>query len=148
MTPEILAYTAGAIDSDGCIQLMKRKKESDGIYVLRICLSHVGEQVPLWLSRNHGGKVFTIKMSKMNRSMFRWTLEGNKAADLLEKIIPYLVLKAERAKVGIQYQKTAIFRHSFTRLPQEVIDERNVMFFQMRNLNKASSRFDYKESEM
>jgi hypothetical protein len=141
MDDTILAYAAGTIDSDGCIQLMRRKGENEGNYSLRVSVSQVTESVPLWFVRNFGGKVYKFNPSKGSRQIvYRWGLESQKAADFLEKILPFLVEKIERAKVGIQYYSTVGYRKVGLKLPENIVEKRNSLYSQLKVLNANHSR--------
>lgn len=142
MTREsILGYAAGTIDSDGSIQLMSRKRDGAGKYSLRVSVCQVTENVPLWFVRNFGGRVSKFIMSKERRQpVYRWELESNKASSFLQEVLPYLVEKVERAKLGIDYQSTVLKKEVGYRLEPETIQKRIDIWNQMRQLNSKHSR--------
>ena len=137
----VFAYAAGTIDSDGCIQITRRKSESNNYYVLRVSVTQVSECIPIWFVRNFSGRVDKFIASKERRQpLFRWVIESNKASDFLTSILPYLIEKSERAKLGIQFQSTIIHKGFADKLTPEIIENRISMYNQMKILNAKFSR--------
>jgi hypothetical protein len=141
MEKEILAYAAGTMDSDGCIQIMQKRSENKNYYSMRVSVSQVTECIPIWLVRNFGGRIDRFISSKERRQpLFRWSIESNKASDFLISILPYLIEKAERAKLGIKFQSTLIYKGFADKLTPDVIEQRIEMYQQMKILNAKHSR--------
>lgn len=139
------SYAAGVIDSDGCIQIMQRRNENKNYYSLRVSVSQVTESIPLWFIRNFGGRVSKFYSSKERRQpVFRWELESNKASGFLQKVLPYLVEKIERAKLGIEFQATLIYKGFADKLTIDVIEKRTSFYEQMKVLNAKNSREHWK----
>ena len=147
--PLTASYIAGLIDSDGCIQIMKRKSQSKDQYSLRLSLSQVTDIVPNWLLSKVGGRIDIVKTYNRDiKNTFRWSIDSVKAKDILQACLPFLVLKQERAMVGIGFQETVGFRGFADRITNSVADNRLSLYLKMRELNKSSSRFNYKKEEV
>ena len=138
---KLYAYAAGMMDGDGCIQISQRRTENKNYYSLRVSVTQVTEGVPIWFVRNFGGRVDKFYATKERRqNLYRWSMDSSKASDFLQKILPYLVEKTERAKLGIQFQATLIYKGFADKLPQEVIQNRIKMYDQMKVFNAFHSR--------
>jgi hypothetical protein len=96
-TPAIDAYAAGLIDGEGCIYVDKK-------HTLRIDVGVSEKGMPMlnWLQANYGGTIRqTRKVSEKWEAAFCWLLLADKAAAMLERLLPYLQLKTEQARLGI-----------------------------------------------
>lgn len=100
---EILAYTAGIIDGEGCITILNKPDcHSDKVYV---DVTNTNQWICEWLKMQFGGRVRTCKPHKLTwRPTFKWYIEGNRAMEFLRLIIPYLNIKKTNAEVVIAYQ--------------------------------------------
>lgn len=138
---KLYAYAAGMMDGDGCIQISQRRTENSNYYSLRVSVTQVTEGVPIWFVRNFGGRIDKFYSTKERRqTLYRWSMDSSKASDFLQKILPYLVEKTERAKLGIQFQSTLIYKGFADKLTPEVIEKRLSIYNQMKVLNASHSR--------
>lgn len=97
------AWAAGFVDGDGCVSLYA--KQTRGRMYQSVALILVQkDQGPL----EHFKRIFDLdyKLGVVSRrggkdTYYRLSINGAKAGDVLEKIVPYLVLKQEVAKTAI-----------------------------------------------
>lgn len=135
------SYLAGMVDADGCIQIVKRKDCNS--YSLRLSVSQVCEIVPYWLLNNFGGKVCGVRpQEEYRRKSYRWYCEATTAMNLIEKMLPYLVLKKERGMVAIKLQTTINENKSRAVVSESINNHRENLYFAMKELNKSSSRLE------
>ena len=103
MTPQ---YLAGLFDGEGCIdvQRMYPNKSNKRLYVrprMRMSMSVAAEDLGKLLHKRFGGHMSYRKPQNANQSA-SWSLEWLSRKDmlaLLDTIQPYLILKAEQAKL-------------------------------------------------
>ena len=93
------AWAAGFFDGEGCIIIAKRPKDNFALQLTTVQI----EVAPLYkLQRLWGGSVYPSKGKKLPC----WTINGREAARFLQNIFPYLLVKAEQAKVGLEFAET------------------------------------------
>jgi|SRR5262245_15895680 len=111
------AYLAGMIDGEGCIGIYAaswRRKDGSGIcYRPTLIIVQRDPIIPQWLHGTFGGslahrveRVDEFKSGK--RSYWRWYITGKNTGDLLQRCLPYLILKPEQAKCVIQLCETLL----------------------------------------
>lgn len=135
-----IAYAAGMVDGDGTIQIMGRKNEGAGSYVVRVSIANASDLVPLWFQNVFGGNVYKFIMSKARRQpSFRWVLEAKSSLPFIKMIEPFLVEKRERAKLAIDYLERLPVKR-FRKIPDLIAKERSEFYMQMKALNAKHSR--------
>ena len=136
-----ISYLAGLVDADGCIQIMRRKNQGKSHFSVRLSVSQVSEQIPIWIMRNFGGRLDRFVVSKERRQpIYRWQCESLKAKEVLTLIEPYLILKKERALLALKFQSTIGFRGFSDKITHEVFELRESIFKEMKILNSKKSR--------
>lgn len=99
--PECDAYAAGLIDGEGCIYVAKNKGKSYSPWI-DIGMTRKALDVLKRLQREYGGGL-NVMRAATDRWEEAWTLTltGARAADMLTRILPYLRLKAEQARLTL-----------------------------------------------
>lgn len=101
-----LAYTAGIIDGEGCISIQK----STGLkhrrnFFLSVRVTNTNEWLVNWLKMQYGGCiVFRPNHDGIAKDSWQWSLGGPKAAEMLEYIKPYLMIKRPQADLALAFQ--------------------------------------------
>lgn len=99
---EKLAYLAGVLDSDGCIGIY-------GNFQVRIDVAVKDEPITKWIFENFGGRLYRRHNTNPGQAekLFGWVIGDAQATPLLEKIIPYLILKERQGLVclALRYQR-------------------------------------------
>lgn len=90
-----LAYTAGFIEADGCFQITNT---SIGVRVTNAHLPTLRRFIE-W----HGGNL-SSKVTPSN--CWDWNLHGEAAANLCERLLPFLFMKQEAAQCLIDFYAT------------------------------------------
>jgi hypothetical protein len=139
------AYLAGMLDADGCIQINRKTAyESNNVYALVVSVSQCDNLIPYYLLSKFGGNVFDYTSRNINRKkMARWTIGSFKAKELLEKVLPYLVLKKSRAIVAIKFQETVAKRGFRKSVSGELSVARDSMYSELKELNRSTGRHNY-----
>jgi hypothetical protein len=105
------AYAAGIIDGEGTIHIQKRmrpKRCKNPAYSLIVSAVNTDKPLIDWLQKKFGGN-HTAKRLPPNdrrRPYWEWRRTGKAAAQILEKILPYLKQKREKAILGLKFQMT------------------------------------------
>lgn len=117
-----MAYIAGLLDGEGCINIYKittdyiRQKEKRKVpkFVLSVTIYNCDYAVLLWLYRQFGGYLQTrSKRSEKWKDAYAWKLSANVASDFLESIKRYLRIKKRQAGLAIQFQENQSRFHRF-----------------------------------
>ena len=96
------AYTAGIIDGDGSISMKRchgKKLNKNNLYwriVIRV--DNCNRNMIEWLCENWGGYIGSYKDKRPNRRpLYTWTIVGNDARRVIDAIVPFLIIKKEKA---------------------------------------------------
>src|ERR1700729_1787967 len=98
----VAAYLAGIIDADGHIALYKH---STGHPRLVLTVSNTNTTMLDWISEQTGvGKRYLqAKERPKYKATWNWVTGGPAGASVLREIRPYMIVKAERADLAIEY---------------------------------------------
>lgn len=139
-------YLAGVLDADGSICISKATRQSvkrgrlySPRYVLYVNVVNTSAELMNWLFENFGGRVQKRrKVSPKHKTTYDWTLSNNKSADVLELIVPYLIVKKERAILGMKFVRDMPPRPSGrgARLHPDEINRRDLLWLEMKKLNQ------------
>jgi len=107
MNEVVLAYAAGLMDGEGCIQILRwySKKNKRHYHRLDVSIGQKDMRPLLWLKEHFGGRIqdnWTIK----KKTFAHWKLTDKNAEIFLRLIRPYLILKGEQADVAFAYRLT------------------------------------------
>ena len=104
------SYLAGLFDGEGTFSISRhRGKSSNGnpydSTAIRIEICNTDLILMEWLVKHFGGKYYTHRREKQQHKVaYYWRPAGRKNSEnLLLGIIPYLVIKPERAKIALEY---------------------------------------------
>jgi len=113
MQNEILAYLAGAVDSDGSIGIRKSTYATrhntawNPTYAARISLHQVTPQIPELLKETFDGSITKTKPSTENgKPLLAWNLEHKKAVVAAQSLLPFLRVKRRQAQIILELQLT------------------------------------------
>lgn len=91
------AYIAGFFDGEGCIHVIKPRLN------LRLSASNTDQHPLNFMCEILGGSVNKKSESCGNRkACYQWLCNGVMASEALEKLLPYLIVKKERALLCIE----------------------------------------------
>lgn len=136
-----LAYLAGIMDSDGCISISKWPAMGNRTdrYVLELTVVNTSETLMRWLVEKWGGWYKSRRrVSEKHKETFDWKFTNNRAVEILEQILPYLVVKSAQAKNGMAFVKenTHKSKGQGGKLGSEEIARREYHYQTMKALNK------------
>ena len=156
---EDLAWAAGFFDGEGSVSIKRLpwpttrpSLRASSIYGLRIILGNRNSEPVFWLKDHFGGSVHVRHFSNPKHApAFVWVAASRVAASFLSQILPYLKVKSEIARLGLELQESMGklphvrkngYRAGFEPLPPEVLLHREALWGKAKELNKRGPRSD------
>jgi len=101
---EKLAYFGGIIDSEGTVGFILNKKRSQDKVAPRLKVGNTDYKLITWLTSELGGRVYTRNERGRHKPCYEWFVSGvQNIQPLLKAILPYLVIKREKAKEVLKF---------------------------------------------
>lgn len=94
-----MAWAAGFIDAEGSVGIVRRNRT----YLLVRLMAHNSAIKPLQVLKEFfGGNVYTSNPRRLQwKPMHRWEINGEKARLAIERLLPFLIVKRERAELAV-----------------------------------------------
>lgn len=153
LTVAELAYTAGMLDGEGSIMLIKTGKDANrpnsGYYVhLTVKIVNTNREVIDWINQRWESSekaIYTRKPRGNFRQMYGWQINGKNAYNFILDVYPYLIIKKKQADIAIafieegdawlkQYNRKA---WSKRRIPIALQHFKEACLWSIRDLNNA-----------
>lgn len=107
------AQMAAFIDGEGSILINTQKHKSTvatGFY-LRVTIANTDVRLPVWLKEHFGGTYSDSNTEKYYegknwKRAYHWGASSHRAAWILHHCMPYFVMKADQAQLGISLQES------------------------------------------
>lgn len=140
----ILAYMAGVLDGDGSFSIIKKKGKYEGqspLYYPLIQIANSSKELIDFVYAEFGGllntrKAYIAKDGSLRKISYQWKLsQANPCLPFLEKIIPYLVIKKERAEFLRDYILRNPFKRGSGKLSDDILQNRESDYMKMRSFN-------------
>lgn len=136
LTETDLAYTAGIIDGEGCIRVLKNT------YGLAVSVGNTDSALMLWLESKWGGRIYgrsygRLKHYPRSKPFMQWQIYGKNATDMLQMCMPYMVIKQDRAAVAMKM--VPLFGKKNNYLPgynQEMRRRRHEVYEELKVMNR------------
>lgn len=109
--PLSIAYVAGLFDGEGSVEIRRaehyRNPDVAPLHTLRMAIGSTNREVITRLHEQFGGTVYEDKsrVARGHKCYWRWRLSATPTADLLEAMLPHLVIKREQASLAVEYQR-------------------------------------------
>jgi hypothetical protein len=107
------AYLAGIIDGEGSIYIgnfSSNPKTGNKYYQTNIEVSNTDKDLIDWLVSTFGGRiyVYTAKQTPSNsrRTVYRWTISGDRVTHLCEIMAPYIIAKKKQVEIMLKMRAT------------------------------------------
>lgn len=97
------SYAAGLIDGEGYVGIV----EAGGSMQVRLKVAMTDKGLPALraMHATYGGALGRDRLStESNRETHAWRLNGRKAAELLDRIAPMLLVKSEAVRIALAFQ--------------------------------------------
>lgn len=100
-----IAYFAGILDGEGSILLTPYVRNSQRNFYAEVLVTNTSEELMSWLEIVFEGRAYipNLNLDIGHKPCWRWTLRGMKVIDLLEMVLPYLIIKRERAELVLEF---------------------------------------------
>lgn len=135
LTNEQLAYLAGLIDADGCFQIAGNGNPRCLRPNIQVIMTH--EPTIRWMAELWGASCTSWaehRRAEHHKPQFRTVLTGERAADLCQLLLPFMITKKEQAKLIIEFVEHAQTRPG-VRLTDEMVAKRIELKQRMNELN-------------
>ncbi|RKX50680.1 MAG: hypothetical protein DRP25_05140, partial [Thermotoga sp.] len=104
-----LKYLAGLFDGEGSVAIVKAKTQySSPNYILNIRIVNTNKELLEKIKSKFGGSVIKKTKNKLygknHNVCWVWIAQSNIAKNILERILPYLIIKKKHAEIGIKFQ--------------------------------------------
>lgn len=132
------AYVAGLIDGEGYISLRERKDKKDTYTELMLRVTSVHK--PTLDKMREVTKVGTVHLIRPpqppRRALYRWHCGGKEAAAVLRSCQEWLVTKAERAKIAMEFYQLQELGQGTCPIPAGLKARREELTRKCRELNQ------------
>lgn len=137
-----LAYAAGLFDGEACVHIARQRKvQSRRGYVLRLVVTiaqnHIATLLEFQAMAGVEGRLYMRpRQGSSNRDGYALNYDGDAAARLLERLLPYLGRKADEARVALRFQRECEIHRHFGPLgcPDAVWQKRELLCEKLRSL--------------
>jgi hypothetical protein len=127
-------YTAGLLDGEGTIRVKRctyRRRTRE--HTVAVAVVNTNHSILEWLQDRFGGTI-TLQ-GGTNLPCYSWGLNGTpKAVAFLQRIRPYLRIKAKQAWLALEFVAQATWHHG-KRLTPEELALRDGFYLAMQTLN-------------
>ncbi len=138
-----LAYIAGFVDGEGCISISKSSSRGsrNTTYGPNVDITNTNKEILLTIQKilRLGSLESQKRYSSKHKPAWNLDFKAGEAKQLLLLIRPYLRLKKRQADLLLEFLETSQHRNQFNPLTVEEAALRDVMYEEMRELNKRGS---------
>lgn len=151
------ARLAVLIDGEGSISITKLKPSANArnktdCYYLRTFVCNTDPRMILWCQERFGGAIRGKPRTDRlrHRPCWQWTIVAKGAEEVLQRCLPYFIIKREQADLALAFQKT-MKRSAHSRwaggTPENVLVFRNHCFEELKRLKHVPMSMPVEASE-
>ena len=138
---EKLIYLAGIIDGEGSFGMYHSKRLNR--HYLTVDVYNTCTKLMNWLQENFPGEYREIKAPSKTihvnwKTTYIWRSNNNQTLQLLNDVLPFLIVKTKQCEVAIKFRETFIKREC--PVSQKTRDLRRSLYEQMIILNQKNGR--------
>ena len=138
MAENDLAYLAGIIDGEGCIDIPKQSKSTVRVpRTIRIVITNTSPILIDWLVHKFDGKAYERKKGNYKHRCWSVYWHCRKAEALLVEVLPYLKIKREQAELALSFQRLITSPRGIKGKRCSTIPEREAVIEAMHILNSG-----------
>ena len=98
------AYMAGIVDADGSISISTVAATKQ--YVVKVAVTNTKVEMVNLFIEHFGGKLRKRKWKNSNwKDCYEWSLTANKAAGVIQIIMPYLIIKKRQGDLALRLNR-------------------------------------------
>jgi len=152
-----LAYLAGIFDGEGTLDVHEsfykgkkyRSYPQDRLPSMSVNLTIPNTSMPLlsWIVANFGGKIYVgrhLDKFPKRKPCHKWRIGSREGQNLVEKLLPFLIIKKRDAELYIKIRETVGHRKRLPEqtgsgggmLPDNIRKKREILLSKWRNRNK------------
>lgn len=132
-----LAYLAGIIDGEGCVNIYSGGTRGRRDINVRFYVVSTDYVLIEWLLTNFSGLSYTITTREGWKTKYQWVVERKLFDEISQAILPYLVIKKPQVELALKFRSS--YKIRYRKLPDDVVKFREDCFHQMRLLNNRNS---------
>lgn len=139
------AWTAGVIDGEGCITVVKtdKKRRRHPQYYLRVNVAMVHLPTLQKVQTLFGGTIYCKRSAdKKHRTAWIWSCGSQEAATLLKAIAPFSLTKKSEVDLALLFVNRKRLAFSKGGLTPEMLEERESLYLQLR----SAKRYEFHEN--
>lgn len=140
---EKIIWTAGFMDGEGTITIKRYIRNGRVVYQPYIsCVqadTNGGDQAIQFLKDTFGGSISRYQQKGQRNATSLWTVVSLNALEFAQKLLPYLTIKKERAKILVDYCKNIEKGKGGNKLSDEELKKREGYWLKMRVLNERGT---------
>lgn len=114
-----IARLAAFIDGEGSIFINQRNKLVGRMrspnFSLSLVITNTHVEFINWLKSTFDGSIYFVKYEKCKhlgtKQIMRWQVNERMAAIILERCLPYMLIKREQAQLGLSFMQTKISKY-------------------------------------
>lgn len=135
-----IAWTAGIIDGEGSIFIMKQgrvDRERTVNYILRVSVQSTDPYMTSELKRMFpDGAEFSVQRDKRPEcsDTLKWQLSGKKAARFLNTILPFMRVKKQQAELALEFQNK--FKKHWRSMLEEDYNQQESFYNKLKQAKK------------
>ena len=101
------AYIAGFVDGEGTINVLRTAKKR---FLAELSIGQIDPRPLVWIKEICGGagsnvRVYVYKNRPTSKPIWLWAVQGEKFDQIIEKILPYLIVKKDKAEIAIKMRE-------------------------------------------
>ena len=129
-----LAYLAGIVDGEGCVNIYRGGKRPRMDYAGRIYVVSTDRCLIDWLQGLFGGMTYTRRVREGYKPKHEWVVERRMTDAIISGILPYVVIKRDQLELLQRFNAT-FAKKDYWKLPPETRAYREWCFLELRRLN-------------
>lgn len=138
---EEICWLSGLFDGEGSIYIARRKPTGGSkniSHVLETKVNMACEKTIRKIGEIVGyGAIRKLKKYEGRKQQWQWACSSNDSYKFLKIIKEHSITKKNEIDLGIEFQERMYMSQpSFYRLPQRIVNERDIYYWKMRDLKK------------
>lgn len=132
-------YLAGFIDGEGSIAVgVNRNPKGERRWYLRLS-AHQTNPAPLFILKEVFGGSVHLQRRPDRKTIYEWVVSSMEAYEAIKALRPYLIVKAEEADAGVEFQELLLARGTRrTALTEDEQAAREAIYRRLRDLKQVA----------
>lgn len=135
MKATTVSYMAGILDGEGWFNITRTLRKPSCGYSARIGVANTNRILIDWIVSNFGGKVSSRSPGNGQwgkKVRYEWYLTSVKAVEVCNQVLPYLVIKQDRARILIELNDLLSTSYRHVGVPKDIQDKKDSLYLQLR----------------